>query len=242
MLCAGALAIGGCSKPAADPLDTLDARLVDTNGASAAADPALTAALQDQIMVDPQLVGQANGDAVRPPAQPYAAPIPPDIRAKEPEAATAEVAPLSHAPAASASCTQCAVARQALTLAALAQRQPDKAIAGCGGRLRYSAAWAQRLPRDLPLYADAQVGEAAGTDEANCGVRVVSFASAASTATLLDFYYTHATGGGFSAGHQADGTEHVLAGTRKDGRAFLVYVNPRPGGGSDVDLLTNAGS
>ena len=38
--------------------------------------PALAEALQDQIMVDPTLGGQANGDSVRPPGRPYASPMP----------------------------------------------------------------------------------------------------------------------------------------------------------------------
>ncbi|NWN23190.1 hypothetical protein GY661_25415, partial [Escherichia coli] len=43
-----------------------------------AADPALASALQDQIMVDPQLGRQANGDAIRPPGQPYSGAVPND--------------------------------------------------------------------------------------------------------------------------------------------------------------------
>ncbi|RYD87595.1 MAG: hypothetical protein EOP61_35270, partial [Sphingomonadales bacterium] len=43
-----------------------------------AADPALASALQDQIMVDPQLGRQANGDAIRPPGQPYSGGVPND--------------------------------------------------------------------------------------------------------------------------------------------------------------------
>ena len=41
-------------------------------------DPALASALQDQIMVDPALGQQANGDSVRPPGQPYSGGVPAD--------------------------------------------------------------------------------------------------------------------------------------------------------------------
>ncbi len=62
---------GGANDPG-NSLDTLDAQLAGAN----ATDPAVTAALQDQIMVDPTLTAQANGDAVRPPDRPYSAAAP----------------------------------------------------------------------------------------------------------------------------------------------------------------------
>ncbi|MBS0478045.1 MAG: hypothetical protein JSR79_01950, partial [Proteobacteria bacterium] len=72
------LALAACGpKPAAEGnLDSLDAELAG-NGTNAN-DPAMRAALQDQIMVDPALTGQANADAIRPPQQPYSGALPPD--------------------------------------------------------------------------------------------------------------------------------------------------------------------
>lgn len=55
------LALAACSSAGNDSDDT-----ATTNGA----DPALTSALQQQIMVDPSLSQQAQGDAVRPPRNP----------------------------------------------------------------------------------------------------------------------------------------------------------------------------
>ena len=68
------LLLGGCGGGGApdNGVDTLDAQLARAN----ATDPAVTAALQDQIMVDPTLTAQANGDAVRPPDRPYSATTP----------------------------------------------------------------------------------------------------------------------------------------------------------------------
>lgn len=210
-----------------------------TNGT----DPALSAALQDQIMVDPRLGQQANGDAVRPPAQPYSGPLPP-------EGAVANNAPASteglmHAPPASTAqpCTKCSAAREAVTLGGLAARQKDGRTSACAASLSYSVSWASRLPADLPLYPRARVSEAAGTTSGSCALRVVSFSAAEPMQQLIDWYYTRASRAGYGAEHQADGNEHVLGGARdRDGGAYVAYFTPRPDGGTDVDLVANNGS
>ena len=87
-------------------------------------------------------------------------------------------------------------------------------------------------------YAD--LTEAAGVDRDGCRLRVVSFASAAPMQKMLDWYFTKATAAGYSAGHSTDGKQHVLGGVRGND-AYVVYVTARAGGGSDVDLVSNAG-
>ena len=226
-------------------LDSLDNELVDAN--STARDPALTSALQDQIMVDPSLAQQANNDAVRPPAQPYSGAVPPDGIAGSSNAAASTGASTSErlkkAPAPNANCPQCGAARESLTLGALAARQKDKRTSGCADNMRYSARWAQRLPADLPLYPDARVSEAAGTEAGGCALRAVSFATSASLQTVVDWYYTRATNAGYSAEHQAQGAEHVLGGTRdRDNGAYAIFLTSRRDGGTDVDLVANNGN
>lgn len=241
------VALAACG-PRADGdrnLDSLDNELVDANSTGAGRDPALTSALQDQIMVDPSLAQQANNDAVRPPAQPYSGAVPPDGIAVPPSgavgASTSQT--LKTTPAPAADCPQCNAARESLTLGALASRQKDKRTSGCAGNMRYSARWAQRLPADLPLYPDARVSEAAGTEAGGCALRAVSFASSAPLQTVLDWYYTRATNAGYSAEHQADGAEHVLGGTRdRDDGAFAIFLTSRRDGGTDVDLVANNGN
>ena len=63
---AAALALAACNRN-----DAAD-NLADGNDA----DPALTSALNDQILVDPNLANQSNRTAVRPAAQPAQAPYP----------------------------------------------------------------------------------------------------------------------------------------------------------------------
>ena len=69
-------------------------------------------------MVDPALVQQANTDTVRPPAQPVSGAVPPDGVADA--ARKEETDTVRPAPPASGDCKQCAAARRALTLGALA--------------------------------------------------------------------------------------------------------------------------
>jgi hypothetical protein len=246
-----ALATAGCGARNTEQgnLDSLDNQLADAGGGNSR-DPAMMAALHDQIMVDPALAQQANKDAVRPPAQPYSGAVPAD-----PVAPAAGSAPIgtdsgvsetlksAPAPKADGSCPQCEAARQSLTLGALASRQKDKRTASCAGDMHYSASWATRLPADLPLYPDARVSEAAGNSSNGCALRAVSFATSASLQSVIDWYYTRASGAGFAAEHEANGGQHVLGGTRRrDGAAFALFLTTRNDGGTDVDLVANNGS
>lgn len=235
-----ALALCACGDgdEAARNVDSLDEELAEA-GSGNATDPVVAAALQDQIMVDPTLSGQANRDAVRPPAQPYSAPIPADGVAA---GRTIDTAGLKEAPQASKTCPDCDVRRDSITLGALAARQSNRATAACASRLRYAAGWANRLPADVPLPADARVIEAAGTQEDGCSLRVVSFFTPAPLKTAIDWYYTRVSAKGFTAEHQSDGTRHVLGGTRnRDGTAYVVFASERADGGTNVDVIANNG-
>jgi hypothetical protein len=227
-------ACGSGAKPDGD-LAQLDRELAQVNATSPAGDPALRSALKDQIMVDPALTRMANADAVRPPPQPLGGATPPDEPAS---GKPAERDALRSAPP-PGDCRQCAAARQAMTLGALAGSQGGRA-GQCAAAIAYSATWANRLPKGVPLYPDAHVTEAAGADGAGCALRVVSFTSGAPMQRLLDYYYTRTTAAGFAAQHGADGGEHTLAGT-KAGGAFLVTLKPAANGGTAVDLMADGG-
>src|SRR3569623_1538277 len=175
------LALVACGQRDKDDrnLDSLDNELIEAGNANTH-DPAMMSALQDQIMADPSLARKANNDAVRPPAQPLSGAVPPDGIAAAP-AGTA--APPGQAPSQATRSTP----------------------APCAGALRYSAGWADRRPADLPLYPDARVSEAAGSQNDACALRAVSFSTSASLQQVMDWYYTRATNAGYSAEQQADG-------------------------------------
>lgn len=226
-------ALAGCGGASKDKsLDSLDAELLDTGGNAAVA-----SALNDQIMVDPSLSAQSNLDAIRPPRAPYSAQVPPDDVASRPAPPPEDLLHVP-APVAAQSCAQCDAAKDAATLGALAGKQDS----GCAADLTYSARWAARLPKALPLYPGARVSEAAGSEKAPCALRAVSFSTSQPMNYMLDWYYTRAIRGGYDAEHQSDGTQHVLGGTRKgDGAAYVLYMTSRPDGGTDIDLVANKG-
>jgi hypothetical protein len=228
-------ALAACGQASTDQQDlaSLDAEL--TNGA--VRDPALAGAIDGQIMVDPRLAQSSNVDAVRPPPRADDGAVPPDALAR---VDSVDPRTLKRVPAASNDCPECKSADGALTLGALAERQKTPDAAACARAIGYSAGWANRLPADLPLYPDARVAEAAGADRGGCRLRVVSFSSGAAVQKMLDYYFTKASAAGYSAGHSSDGRQHVLGGVRGND-AYVVYVTARRGGGSDVDLVSNAG-
>jgi hypothetical protein len=217
-LLAGALALtlaacGGSDKAA---LDTLDGKLTGKGEA----DPALTAALEDQIMVDPALSGQSNKDAIRPASQPYQAPIP-----------ATNIAPQSK-PAASP------------TLGSLAEQQAEIAkdsFNGCGLDVQYSADYAARLPTDLPLYPQAQVSEAAGSEQGGCKLRAVSHSTAAGLKAVAVHYASSARKAGYRVTSKIEGKGVMVSGKRAaDGGAFYVILSPASGG-TIADLVVNNG-
>ena len=222
--------LAACSKQPASQqdLDSLDRELTGA-GSGNPRDPALTAALHDQIMVDPALTQSANTNVVRPPSRPDPLSVPTDPVRDDGVRST----DLKPTPAAGKDCPECRKADGALTLGELAARQSSGAAA-CAARVTYSAGWANRLPADVPLYPDARVREAAGNDA--CGLRIVSFTSGAPIGRILDWYNARVTRAGYSAEHQASGAQHVLGGTR-GAAAYVVYATANPGGGSDIDLL-----
>lgn len=239
-----ALAACAAANEADRNLDSLDAELADGTNGGSARDPAVMSALQDQIMVDPALAGQANYDSIRPPAQPYSTPIAPDMAAAnaQPVAdlSSSETLKSAPAPVRGQACSQCTAARESLTLGGLVERQANRGARACAGSISYSTRWALRLPASVPLYPDARVSEAAGTEAGPCALRVVSFATAAPLQRVLDWYYTRVSKSGYSAEHQAEGDEHVLAGTLGDS-AYAVFATARADGGTDVDLVANNG-
>jgi hypothetical protein len=204
------LALGACNRVSRDEgnLANLDNQLVGND-----TDPALTSAINDQIMVDPALANQSNRNAIRPAESPTQAQYPAETAAngatKSPDAASA----------AASSGSPCA-----------------------GGDFAYGPGWAARLSPAFPVYPNAKVTEAAGKDLPNCRERVVSFTSAEPWQRIMEYYRRRAQAAGYSAEQQTRGADQVLGGNNdRDGGAYYLIVTPMKGGGSDVSLLANNG-
>ncbi|MGZ8281487.1 MAG: hypothetical protein ACXWUN_00885 [Allosphingosinicella sp.] len=206
------LALGACSDGNENNLAELDNALL-ANGQ----DPALTSALEDQILVDPNLVQQAHPNTVRPPETP--------VQAQYPAGSAAEGARRSMAGGAGARSAPAA----------------DPMMSACGVPFRTGPQWANRLPPEFPSYPGGRVTEAAGADSGNCHMRVVTFRTADAHTRVLEHYRGLATRAGFSAEHQVRGADHVLGGANQgtDGAYYLI-VTPLQRG-SDVALIVNNG-
>lgn len=208
-----ALPLVACGGDKAE-LDQLDTKI----GGKGDADPALTAALEDQIMVDPSLSGQANDDAIRPAAEPMQTPIP-------------------HGEGGS-------TAIPGQTLGGLAAEQAEiskDSFNGCALGVKYSMDYAAKLPADFPLYPKAQVNEAAGSDDNDCHLRAVTHSAPASIKELATHYAGAAARAGYRVASKAEGNGLMVSGKRAaDGGAFYVILTP-VSGGSTADLVINNG-
>ena len=214
---AALLALGACGGGTDNNLAEIDNSLL-ANGA----DPALTSALEDQILVDPNLVQQAHPNSVRPPEAP--------VQAQYPAGSATD--------SAAASGTRI---RTASTGSATAAATSALSPGGCGVPFDYGPQWAQRLPAEFPAYPGGRLTEAAGSDAGDCHMRVVTFRTGDGHERVLEHYRRLASRAGFSAEHQVRGADHVLGGVngRTDG-AFYLIVTPLQRG-SDVALIVNNG-
>jgi hypothetical protein len=176
-------------------------------------DPAVTSALNDQILVDSNLANQSNRNAARPAPTPAGAPYPASDSA--PPASGKSANP----PAALAAGTGCSDAR----------------------RFDYNMAWANRTAPNFPVYPGGRVTEAAANNSSGCSTRVVTFATADDWQRVLDWYHTRAVRAGYSSEHQVREGDHILAGSNeRDKGAFYLIVTPKPKG-SEVALIANNG-
>ena len=194
------------------------------------ADPALTSALEDQILVDPNLVQQAHPNSVRPPETP--------VQAHYPAGSAAEAGPPAERAGQPAQSGQQGQSRVRRAAAATGSGSDDGV---CADALDHGPQWAGRLPAEFPAYPGGQVTEAAGANTPECRMRVVTFRTADAHQRVLEHYRGLARRAGFSAEHQRRGADHLLGGVnaRTDG-AFVVIVTPTERG-SEVALIVNNG-
>jgi hypothetical protein len=205
-------------------------------------DSAARAALEDSIMVDPDLTQQSNRNAVTTGSKPASGGVPLSRQSAvaglaQADALEAVGGKLIGAPAAKTmECDDCDV-EQPITLGALAAQQNGK----CDARLSYGADWADRMPAAFPVYPRATLREAAGVTSGECDVRVINFRTGARLQSVLDYYYTRARKAGYDGEHTVKGADHYLGGTRaRDGAAYVVIVT-ETGGLRDVDIVASNG-
>ena len=207
-------------------------------------DPALAGALEDQIMVDPDLAGQNNGNAALGADRMGGALPPLDMSPEAVSAAQQEAyqmvggqSAMKQAPDAGTSTTT-QDANGALMAAAQATSTSPSG-ADCASGAREAMDWAAKMPGEFPVYPRANVQEAAGNDADGCGLRVVSFRTPVPLEEVMAFYYTRAAGAGFDASRVQQGGDDILAG-RKGARSYVLYARSLPSGATEAELIVNA--
>lgn len=197
--------LAGCTRP-------------DVTAAErAAVDPAITMALANPIMTDPELLGPAHGDATRPPDRPYQALLPPG----SPDPLRGDLAPT--------------------IVARIIPLLSGTGFATCDRALRYSYGCAAKLPTALELPADGRVAEAVGSEGADCRLRLIAYDVGAAPASVLETYRRQAASAGYRVVERMQGPATLLRAQGAGAAAFVVAVFPAKGGGSSVDFATNRG-
>jgi hypothetical protein len=239
------LALSACGQKDADEaaVAALDEKLT-----GAGSDPAMNTALDDRILVDPQLTDSANVTTVREAEQPLNGALPADngYEGSTPTAEDLKGTKMMSAPqptvVAKEDCKSCGENR-AVTLGGLAADQGVQRGKGtCDAKLQYGAIWATRMPTEFPVYPKGRVKEAGGVDGGECNIRVVSFTTSAKMKDVVDYYYSRAKTSRFTADYEIRAGEHTLGGVRNaDGGAYVITFNPAPGGSTAVDIVANNG-
>ncbi|MBO6527038.1 hypothetical protein [Erythrobacter sp.] len=212
----------------------------EDEAAGDAMDPASEQALNDELMTDPDLAGRNEANAALSGTGNAAIPNI-DKSPRAVEAARSRAAELvggrSELVSAPTATTlgEGAAPSQAMVAAARAAVAPGGE--NCGDKVEYSSAWAAKLPAAFPVYPRGNTQEAAGTDEGECALRVVSFLTPVPLDEVLAFYYTRARGAGFSVEHVTSAGDNILSGTKGDA-AYVVYGRRLPEGVTEIDLVT----
>ena len=166
---AAALALAACNRAEDEGnLAGLDNTLVGND-----ADPALTSALQDQIVVDPNLVNQSNRNAVRPPDRRPQAQYPAGPRRSVGPGGWRRRSPRA--------------------------RRPGLSDAA---NIDYNPTGRSGFPPPSRSIRAAGSAEAAGNNQGDCRSRVVTFTTADPAQRVLDFYTGPRLRSGYSAEHR----------------------------------------
>jgi hypothetical protein len=212
----------------------------EDEAAGDAMDPASEQALNDELMTDPDLAGRNEANAALSGTGNAAIPnidkSPRAIEAARSRAAelVGGRSALIAVPAARA-LGEDAAPSQAMVAAARAAVAPGGE--NCGEKVEYTSAWAAKLPAAFPVYPRGNTQEAAGTDEGDCALRVVTFLTPVALDDVLSFYHTRAKASGYSAEHVVSAGDNVLSGT-KGKSAYVVYGRRLPQGVTEIDLVT----
>ena len=212
----------------------------DTQAGGDAMDPASEQALNDELMTDPDLATRNEAGAALSGTGNNAIPeIDKSTRAIEAARSRAVelvggTANMKPAPAAR---QLAADAPDTKAMVAAAQSAVSPGGANCANSVEYGSTWAARLPAAFPVYPRGNTQEAAGTDQGECALRIVSFYTPVEVKDVFAFYASRATAAGFSVEHVVKDGSSILSGT-KGKSALVVYGKRLPSDVTQIDLVT----
>lgn len=201
-------------------------------------DAAISDALADPIMTDPDLVSQNGAYAAVAVSGPVSAALPPINRdaaavgAARDEASALLGGSIPAVPAPSSGDLK--AFREAVTAAQMASL--SGVAQSCVQNAAYTARWAAMLAGPLQVYPRGAVEEAAGTDAGGCALRVVHFKTPVGLDDILAFYHARLRAGGYPVEHVADGADHLLRG-RKGASSYAIYVRQDDDGLTAADIV-----
>lgn len=205
-----------------------------------AGDPAIIAALSNQVLVDPDLSRSNRAGAALNANGAPSAELPPmesgvDAAANARAAADKVVGgAMQIAPAAEDDGKTIADAATPAQLAIQAGPRPR----ACAGALQYSALWAAKLPNGLEVYPHGHTVDAAGSDANACLLRIVTYRVAVAPKDVMDWYFTRARSVGFATQNGLSGGVAHMSGTRGAGAGFAVQARPTPDNLTEVDVVS----
>ncbi len=202
-------------------------------------DPVIQRALNDPIMVDPDLVSQnmANSAITFEIGQP----LPPEnsspsaINAAREEAIAQLGGSGGLAPLPEGEVTDGLAAHEAInTIGRLRRLSPPQ---DCVDAARFSAIWAARLPQALMIYPRGSTKEAIGVDAPQCKLRAVIYLSPVPATDVLAFHHAKVLDSGFRSTLSVGSGWHVLAGSKAKAR-YEITARSLPSGMTEIGIVS----
>lgn len=205
---------------------------------ASAPDPLVAAALNDPLMVDPDLVHRSDANALISVRYDHA--LPAHLSTTESanaaqEAATREL--LETGSLADLPLPSTGMAGEPLALGMTADEiiTASGAPSGCLGKLGEGLVWAARMPDPARVMPHGMAMQAAGADRKGCNIRIVRYITPVGVEDALRYHFNRADRAGMTAKRYTR-PEDILEADRGS-QHLKVHVRPGPGGTSAVDLI-----
>lgn len=201
-------------------------------------DPLMAKALNDPLMVDPDLAYRNEANAAITIRHDYALPLlDASDEAGQRARAEARLELLEAGPIVELPDPENGAAIPALAEASTAN---DILVAlgadsRCSSGLEEGFGWAARLPRIASVMPHGMVRQAAGRDGQGCTARVIRYLTAASQSDALEYHYNRAGRGGLRM-TRPSADENAIRGSR-GATQFFAVARPGPKGMTAVDLV-----